>query len=95
MTLTEAVQKAAYEDSVIENMTFTDEYLDEVSGKNVEFAGCVFEKCSFTPCDVGRFYFVDCTFKRCDLSGMNFRECTFQRVRFSGCQAFSFMNMWS
>ena len=52
MTLTEAAQKAAFEDSVIENMTFAGEYLDEASGRNVEFSGCRFEKCSFSPCDV-------------------------------------------
>jgi len=62
MTLTEAVQTAAREDVVIENMTFTDEYLDEASGRNAEFSGCRFEKCSFSPCDIGRFYFVDCVF---------------------------------
>ena len=67
-------------------LLYVDEYLEEVSGRNAEFSGCRFEKCSFSPCDVGRFYFVDCVFEKCDLSGMNFRECTFQRVKFTGCR---------
>ena len=63
------------------------DYLDEASGRNAEFSECRFEKCTFSPCNIDRFYFVDCVFDKCDLSAMNFRDCTFHRVTFTGCRA--------
>lgn len=51
----------------------------------VEFNGCVFERCRFIG-DFRKAQFIDCVMNRCDLSNADFTSSRFHRVNLSSCK---------
>lgn len=86
INLAVAVNDALAEDRDVSGYRFTDNELEEVGGKNIEFSCCVFEHCRFDELDFRRISFSDCVFIKCELSNVRLENAVFQRVSMQNCR---------
>ncbi len=86
LDLSQAARSALRQCEDIEGARFSGGEAVGLSGGNLEFSGCLFERCSFADWDLKRVAFVDCVFDRCDFSALRLDNATFQRVRFASCR---------
>ncbi len=68
-----------YTDICCENLSIS-------ANQQIEFNGCVFERCKFIG-DFRKAQFIDCILSRCDLSNTNFASSRFHRVKLSNSKA--------
>lgn len=71
----------------LEHLHVKNETLEYALSDRLEFSGCIFEKCVFSPSLDAKFSFSDVIFKGCDLSNVHFKKSSFMRVSFSDCKA--------
>lgn len=80
------VLKAIHDDAVIENCLFETDVLENISGRMLDFVGCIFRRVQFSQIDMQRVHFANCRFEQCDLSGLPFKDGTLYRSEFIGCR---------
>ncbi len=86
--LTDCIERVldADQDEDIEGFLFEDGFMGGHSAKRLEFHGCKFERCRFSPVEIKYLYFVDAVFVGCDFSNMRFHGAGFQRAWFVDCR---------
>ncbi len=70
----------------IDNCFFSNQLIEEFTGRQRYINSCVFENCRFVSASLLAFGFCDVIFRNCDLSNINLSESRFTRVRFIDCR---------
>ena len=86
LRLDDAVDTALAEGDTVSDGQFQDDYLEEKSGRVLDFSRCLFRRVQFCPCDFERMHFTDCRFEGCDLSGFQMRGGTLRKSELTDCR---------
>ena len=91
LRLDDAVDTALADGDTVSDGQFQDDYLEEKSGRVLDFSCCLFHRVQFCPCDFERMHFTDCRFEGCDLSGFQMRGGTLRRSELTDCRGTGLM----
>ena len=71
---------------VLEGLAFGDTALAGAAGVRLEFEGCRFLHCAFSPGQIKWLSFVDCAFEKCEFSGARMAGVTLRRCLWRDCR---------
>ncbi len=84
--LKQQLSYALMEESVIENLSFLEQTLENFHGEKSEFQNVCFKKCRFQDCDFTSSSFIHVLFEDCDLSNSVWNKSFFKDTTFIECK---------